>query len=356
LLPVTLLPLLVYKFSNKKIWLFSPKSIRAIINSYLDADLVISKPGGFLYSSGRGISLLVAVYSIVYAQLAHKPIYIFPQSIGPFRHRWEKRLIHWMMERVRILMVREPISYKVVKGIGVKNQKVYLIPDLAFALPDAGYEAGGSWLLKHGKNPQIGLPLLGFTMINWGAQNTNFNLQSEYEDACAKAIRYFVEQIKGNVLLFPQVWGPLSSQDDRIPAHRILEKLADLSSGVMVIDEPISAELLKSIYGRMDLFIGTRMHSNIFALSQGVPVIAIGYLHKTMGIARMVGIEKWVIDIQQTQGNALRDKLAELWPERLVWREKIQHCVPDLIHEAQAAGKMAADDYFDYSKATQHGS
>ena len=356
LLPASLLPLLGYKLFNKKIWIFSPRSIREIINSYLDTDLVISKPGGFLYSSGHGISLLVAAYSIIYAYLARKPVYIFPQSIGPFRCRWERMLIRWLMEKVRILMVREPISYQVIKDIGVKNINLHLIPDIAFAMQDAGHEAGGSWLMQHGINPQNSFPLLGMTMINWGAQNTDFNYQLEYEDACAQAIRYFVEKINGHVLLFPQVWGPLPSQDDRIPAHRTLERLPDLSPRVMAVDKPIPAKLLKSIYGWMELFIGTRMHSNIFALSQGVPIIAIGYLHKTMGIARMVGIEKWVISIQQTQGNVLQEKLAELWPERLLWREKIQRCIPDLIRQADAAGKMVADDYIGNWKMTERGS
>jgi colanic acid/amylovoran biosynthesis protein len=356
LLPATLIPVLGYRFFKRKIWFLSPKSIHGIVDAYLEADLVISKPGGFLYSSGRGISLLVAIYSITYAYLALKPIYIFPQSIGPFKYWWEKRLIKWLLEKVRILMVREPISYQVIKDIGVKNQQVHLIPDLAFTIQDAGREAGANWLNRHGLDSKNNVPLLGITVINWGAQNKDFTLQSEYEEACSKAIRYFVENVKGYVLLFPHVWGPLPSQDDRIPAHRILETLSDISAQVKVVDEPITAELLKSIYGWMEVFIGTRMHSNIFALSQGVPVIAIGYLHKTAGIARMVGIEQWVMAIQQTRGNALRDKLAELWPERQLWREKIRLCIPDLIREADRAGKIVAEDYFGDWKLNKRGS
>jgi colanic acid/amylovoran biosynthesis protein len=355
LLPATLIPLLSQKLFLRKIWLFSPQSIREIVNAYLDADLVVSKPGGFLYSSGRGISLLIAIYSILYAHLAGKPVYILPQSIGPFNHRWEKMLIRWLMERVRILMVREPISLKLIKEIGVKNPNCLLIPDLAFAMDAVGREVGGTWLRQNGFNPNIGLPLLGMTVINWGEQYKKFDFQAEYEAACCTAIRYFVEKINGRVVLFPQVWGPLRSQDDRIPAHRILKNLADISGGVKVVDEPLTAERLKSIYGWMDLFIGTRMHSNIFALSQGVPTIAIGYLHKTEGIAQMVGIEKWVIDIRQINSNLLQEKLIDLWRERPIWRGKIQAIVPKLIQEANEAGKMVAKDYFEYWKIS-HGS
>jgi colanic acid/amylovoran biosynthesis protein len=355
LLPATLLPLLGKKVFDRKIWLLTPKSMREIVNAYLDADLVVSKPGGFLYSSGRGVSLLIAVYSILYAYLAGKPVYMLPQSVGPLKHKWERLVVRWLLERIRIVMVREPISFQLIKDIGVKNKQCYLIPDLAFGLADAGQEAGSDWLRAHGINTQLGFPLLGMTMINWGEQNSQFDQQSEYEMACGNTVRYFVNKINGRVIIFPQVWGPLPSQDDRIPAHRLLARLSDLSGAVTVIDEPVPAELLKSIYGWMDLFIGSRMHSNIFALSKGVPVIAIGYLHKTEGIARMVGIEKWVIEIHQMQGDALQEKLVRLWSERRTWRDRIQQVIPDLVQETERAGKMVANDYFENWKLAKGG-
>jgi colanic acid/amylovoran biosynthesis protein len=355
LLPVSLVPLLSQKLFGRKIWSLSPASIRRIIDAYLDADLVVSKPGGFLYSSGRGINLLIAIYSIIFAHWAGKPVYIFPQSIGPLNHWWELSLLRQLFERVRIVMVREPVSLEFIRDIGLRNPRVYLIPDSAFCLSDAGSEAGNYWLQQHGINPQFGFPLLGMTIINWGAQNRAFDLQLEYESACAVTVKYFVEKINGRVILFPQVYGPLESQDDRIPAHRVLDRISYLTGYVKVIDQPVPAELLKSIYGWMDVFIGTRMHSNIFALSKGVPIVAIGYLHKTEGIARMVGVEKWVIDIRHVKGNVLQEKLAELWSVRQEWKQKIQDKLPSLLEEANKAGKLVADDYFGYWMANKSG-
>lgn len=351
LLPVTLIPLLWMKLFGRKISWLTPAGIRETINAYLDADLVVSKPGGFLYSSGRGISLLVAAYSIIYANWAGKPTYIFPQSIGPLNFPWESNLIRSLLDRVRVVMIREPISLKLINEIGVKNQNVHLIPDSAFCLRDSGPDAGRNWLQARGIHPNQGLPMLGMTTINWGAQNKAFQLQSDYEAACVLAIKYFIEKVNGRVILFPQVYGPLASQDDRIPAHRITDQLPSLSGLIRVIDEPLPAELLKSIYGWMDIFIGTRMHSNIFALSKGVPVVAIGYLHKTEGIARMVGIENWVIDIRKLKGNILQEKLAALWLARQEWRHKIQQKIPNLIIEANEAGVLVANDYYRNWKA-----
>ena len=132
-------------------------------------------------------------------------------------------------------------------------------------------------------------------MINGEAQNPHFRRQVEYEPACASAARRFVELTGGRVIFFPQVCGPTLEQDDRVPARRVAIGLRDLSEAAWVVEEPLSVAALLDIYGQMDLFIGTRMHSNIFALSRDVPVIAIGYQHKTEGIAEMAGLKEWVI-------------------------------------------------------------
>mgnify|MGYP000347195664 CR=1 FL=1 len=69
----------------------------------------------------------------------------------------------------------------------------------------------------------------------------------------------------------------------------------------------------------------------------------------------MVGVERWVIDIQQLHGNVLQEKLAELWLVRQEWRLVIQEKLPILLKEASAAGKMVADDYFGYWKTLKRG-
>jgi len=343
--PATLLPLISRNIFKRNIWLLSPKSIQAVINSYLDANLVISKPGGFLYSSGHGISFFLSIYSILYAYWAGKPVYLFPQSIGPLHYRWEGIILRWMLNRVRMVMVREGISYEFINKLGIRNPRCYLIPDIAFAMPSAGRDAGEAWLQLHGVDPHSEYPFLGMTVFNWEAHDARFESQSRYESVCATTIRYFIENYNGRVILFPQSWGPLVGEDDRITALRIAELLPDINCFVTVVREPIAAELLKSLYGCMDIFIGTRLHSTIFALSEGVPVIAIGYQHKTEGVAKMVGVDKWVVDMQNIQANELIDKMKNLWEERDDWRFRIKKIIPGLVQEASRAGKLVADDY-----------
>jgi len=345
LVPATAVPILSYRFMGRPLFAFTPPGLRELVRAYLSADLIVSKPGGFLYHSGTGLTLLLTVYTMVMGLMAGKPLYIFPQSFGPFAHRWERLLIRKLLAHVRIVMAREPVSLQQLQACGLVHPRCYLVPDLAFAYPAASRSAAEAWLRAQGMRPWNGRPFLGVTLINWGAQNPRFRLQSAYEAAVAAAARHFVGRYKGSVILFHQVRGPLPIQDDRVPARRVAAQLSDLGAAVQVLEGPVPPDLLKALYGMMDIFIGSRMHSNIFALSEGVPVIAIGYQHKTRGIAQIAGLERWVLDIQEVSPQTLIAKLDELWAEREAVREHIRHRLPGLCQQANRAGAIIAADF-----------
>lgn len=345
MLPASLTPVVTQRLFKRAWFGLTPVIWRELMEAYLRADLVVSKPGGFLYSSGRGVTLLVSLYSLALALLAGKALYLFPQSMGPFLFGWECRLLRAVLSRARLVMVREPVSAKQLEQCGLSGQQYKLMPDVAFAFKGAPRAEALAWLKEHGIYPTAGQSLLGMTAINWGWQNPRFTTQAQYENACAAAARYFVNELGGKVVLFPQVTGPLSSQDDRIPARRIAQLAGCKGDTITVIEEAVAPEMLKATYGVMELFIGTRMHSNIFALSQGVPVIAIGYQHKTSGIARMAGIADWVVEIEALDERLMVEKLQRLWVQRQAVSDHIRDVMPAIIQAARQPGEMTAADY-----------
>jgi colanic acid/amylovoran biosynthesis protein len=345
LLPATLLPLLGRRLFGKRALALAPTPLRPLLRVYAQAGLVASAPGGFLYSSGQGLTLLVALYTMFLALAAGKPLYLFPQSYGPFFHGWERRAVRWVLDKARLVLVREEVSLDELQQCGLPPERLRLIPDIALAYPPAPADEARNWLLEQGIDPEGEQPLLGVTMINWEAQNTRFQRQKDYEAAVCAAARYFVEECQGRVLLLPQVTGPFPSQDDRVPAQRVASRLEDLREAVVLIRAALPAGLLKAVYGQLDLLVGSRMHSNIFAVGMGVPVIPIGYQHKTRGIARTLGIEAWVLDIQELDERAVVNKLKELWSRRAEVRKSLQETLLALEREAQMAGVLMAEDY-----------
>lgn len=353
LIPASVLPVLTFRLFGKAVFTLTPTPLRRLIQSYLEADLVVSKPGGFLYSSGLGLTMLITVYTFLLAVCAGKPLYIFPQSIGPLTRRWEHLLLKWVLSKPRVVMVREAHSLEQLRAWGLAHPRCYLLPDMAFTFVSAPRASAEAWLASCGVRRDH--PLLGLSAIDWGAQNLRFGLQAMYETACADAAHFFVRQYGGKAIVFAHSWGPSDSQDDRPVARRIAARLSDLSGSVLLVDWPIAPDLLKAIYGQMDAFVATRAHAAIFALSAGVPTLIIGYQPKAWGIARLLGIEKWIVDIRQISSQALIDLLAALWAERGTVRNRIERVLPALVEQARQPGAIIAADYRGLSEESEHG-
>jgi len=181
-------------------------------------------------------------------------------------------------------------------------------------------------------------------VINWRGHDRHHARPEQYEAAIAVALRAFLQAHGGSAILFPQVCGPSAGEDDRPPSRRIAAQLRGDGLPVVALAAEATPAQLQAAYGQMDLFLGTRLHSNIFALTAGTPVLAIAYQYKTHGVMRMLGLEAWVIDIGQATAEVVSAALEKLWRERAALRAQLQRTLPEIQHRArQAAAWIRAD-------------
>jgi colanic acid/amylovoran biosynthesis protein len=343
----SLLAVAGYRLTRRPWYPFLPAERRVLLQSYFRADMVISAAGNFLYTSGMvGLPFLLALFTIYYGRLAGKPLYTLPQTLGPIRRRWERRLAKAVLSRTRLVLIRDPISEEVWRTWNVQGPRWTMLPDLAFARPcERDTQEALALLEEYGLRSNQGRPWLGVTLIHWGAQSRTFDRQRAYEETIEAAIRDFVTTHAGRAILFAQVQGPTQAEDDREPARRVLARLEDLADQVVLIDRRVTPPVLKATYGQMDLFLGTRLHSNIFALTEGVPVLAIGYQYKTRGVLRLLNLEEWVLDIEAAHREALLPLLHKAWAERENIRAHLQKALPVVREQASRAGALVASDF-----------
>ncbi len=149
----------------------------------------------------------------------------------------------------------------------------------------------------------------------------------------------------GHVFLFTQVLGPSLTEDDSRVARSLLDRMKANSSRITYVDAIQFPSQLMAAYGCMDFVVGTRMHSNIFALCAGVPVIAVGYMSKTRGIMRSLGLEKWTCDIETVNGPDLVTLFRCGWEKRQEIAAYLQTCMPKVRRAAERAGSLIARDW-----------
>lgn len=302
------------------------------------ADVVISCGGGFLLSHGFSVALLQHLVQIKVALDYNKPVVIYSQSIGPFYNRFMQRAAKHILNRVTRIYIREEISKRWLKEIGCNHKDIYVVPDAAFCLCAEQSERVDQ-LFENIKKQHNG-PYIGMTVRDWNFPEVSNKVyhRQKYIESIRTAIKFIEKNYNGKVLLMPQVLGPNPFNDDRIISREILRELSDTNAEL--IDCDLHPRELKYFYSKMDMFIGTRMHSNIFALASEVPTVAINYEHKTKGIMELLQLGEYVLDINDITPENIVHVIEQCWNNRVALKNHLASHIPVVVEQAESPAQF----------------
>ncbi len=308
-------------------WL--PRDAREFVQAITEADLAISCGGGF-WSDNVRRALYLHLYQVILALLVGAPVICLGQTLGPFRSRWRGRLTGWVLDRTDAVVLREHESLPVARAIKIRPDKVWLGADMAFALSAA--VSGSADPSRPGRELQVGVTARAWLFPKSADPRT---AQLEYERELAKAIDLLIERHNCRVTFLPQVIGP-GSDDDRIIEQRILGQLRYRAQAVL-LDEDLSPEELIRYIRNLDFVIATRFHSAIFSMLAQVPVVAIAYEHKTTGIMAHMGLDEWVIPIEDVTATRVTQLFNRLVQDGKEVRAQLQRAVEQECNQAYAS-------------------
>lgn len=275
----------------------------SMLKAFSDADLIISCGGGYMQSFGikHFLTDFIYHYSQLYAaKLMKKRYVIFAQTIGPF-DKWTKKIVKPIIEKASLVLTREPVSYKFVNdNFDCKNN--ILTSDVAFLLESDNLDFDID-------NTKINI---GITIRDWNfpGKPNSVLLKRNYIESIIAFVKHTLENNSRVVFYFmPQCIGP-NSDNDLFIMNEISSVIS--SSRVHFIQTDLTLGQLKGLYGKMNFFIGMRMHSNIFALGADIPCLAISYDRKTDGIMQLFNMTQYVINVEKITEQILTDRFHEL--------------------------------------------
>lgn len=297
-------------------------SKRSTLKALQESDAVFVKGGGFIHAYGKisdGYQMYFSLYMILLAIRLGKPVYILPNSFGPLRDKYARRLATRMLKRCAFISSREKVSYDFLKSLAIDN---YQSPDLGYYLTaPIGHDAS-PLLSDYVKTTR---KILGMTVRPWrfptAASPTK--AYTHYIEELAT----FIQTVTGkdwHVVLFAHTLGPSAHEDDRIAIRDVQNRLTENKKHVSVIeDQNLDCIDMMSLYKGCHCFIGTRFHSVIFSQNQLVPTIAISYGgNKGTGIMTDLGLQQYVVPIDEVSSARLLFMLEQIEIDR---NKVIQH-------------------------------
>ncbi len=316
-----------------------------LFSAYRNAELVVSTPGNIFHTMGLiGWTFIVSAVSIGFAHLLKKPVYVMPQTLGPIRRARERYLLKKLYGRARMIFVRDIQSLRLAEELSLPPERLKYVPDIVFDLSVQTDTAFAMDLLeRHGF--ERGSGAIGVTAINRLVRSLDWRHLDAYYSAMARQLAQMVIKYRVRIYFFPHVTGPTPQENDAVAAREIIKRMQVGQEHAVLLDCTLFPAQLKALYGLMDIFVATRMHSGIFAISMGVPTLFVGYLQKTRGMLESLGLEEWLIEIDDLNESRLREKLEALWLRRDEIRHSLLDLMPRVADKARQVGRAIAEDY-----------
>ncbi len=255
-----------------------------------ESDIIIVCGGGFL--GGKKFDSLEHLYQIYINTKFGKPVYLMGTSIEPIKNNIIKYFTEKVLKRLDYIFAREKITEEYLSQF-IPKENYVLIPDMAFMLKNSNINF--PFINELNKKSNI---LIGITVRNWNFPNAvnKGKAKENYIEQIKRFMEYYIKRKKAIFVFVPQVIVSYASDTDI--AREIKERLSEESKKSFIIrDDDWSPMEIKTLISKFDYFVGTRMHSNIFATSMYIPTLAIAYEKKTNGIMETVEQQNYVLEI-----------------------------------------------------------
>jgi len=298
--------ILATRLLGRRLLSLIPFRSRKPLQRLFGADVIVSKPGGFVYGYDR-VPGPHHLQHLLLASMCGPPVVIYGQSIGPFSAKTWTGVLAFVLRRMTMFFLRDQASMNCcMNALKLDPGKLVLTADEAFR-----FHAKSEAVAYPSHGSPAGLKV-GLTVINWAFPESDSPEQTKqsYLQALEELIIDLRAKYDAEITMFSFLRArPGVAGDDEV-SQSFYDRVGQLGRIELVL--PTDPFAIKAHICKFDIFIGSRMHSNIFALGEGVPVLAIAYQPKTTSIMEMLGLSEFVSDIYSVSGPqliALADRL-----------------------------------------------
>jgi colanic acid/amylovoran biosynthesis protein len=273
---------------------------------------------------------------------------LLPQTYGPFASRHNESTARNLIDGATLAYARDSDSYEMLRNILGKQfdpTRHREGVDLAFGLQaekPKKLEPGLERILSaKDVKPLVGINVSGLLSSRPGAARVRFGLSCDYQEVLARVATALLSTSDADILLVPHVHAPVGHYESDLDAcwaliGAIPERYqAAAKERLTVLTRPHNASQLKWIISQTDWFCGTRMHSTIAAISQGIPACALAYSLKTKGVFDSCGIGDAVADLRQLSTDAAAEKVLWAWSQRARFADILARSTPKVIERSE---------------------
>ena len=247
----------------------------AILRAVRQCDMLISGGGSLLQDVTSSKSIHYYLFIIRLAKLLGKKVFIYSQGIGPIDHAFNRRATARALKKADGIVVRDERSAKLLEQIGLPQERIVITADPVIRMKRPDRTVGREILARAGIKKDDRLT------VGWAIREKNRD--STFVREITECIRWLRENYDAESVLIP-----FHYEEDREVCSVIAERT---NGAAKCLSEKYLSEDMLSIIGNMDVLVGVRLHSMIYAAIMGVPIIGVSYDPKCTAFLNSVGLD-----------------------------------------------------------------
>jgi len=236
-----------------------------------------------------------------------KKFVLFPQSVGPLKKWWTRKLVYHALKNAHLYVGRDKPSYETLLSLGFDKDKVMFVPDVAIQ-QEIGHADIHDYFNDKTKK------IIGITISN--PPHSEMGQKVDFIQEVGSEI----EKLDSNeykILIMPSNYKLHEISADYALCSKLKERLADKFEVAILENRPYFPDEYTSLLAQLEFFVSTRMHVAILATTAYTPTIAINTQHKIMGYMKNINMEHFCVEY------AKLDTIFELSQEITSTREQV---------------------------------
>ncbi|MCK9268256.1 MAG: polysaccharide pyruvyl transferase CsaB [Alkaliphilus sp.] len=299
-------------------------NVRAISrNKYIDlikaikeSDIIISGGGSILQDATSARSLIYYLAIIYLAKMLGKKTMFYGNGFGPITKPFNKKLAKYIVNKVDIITVRDHQSKEEIEALGVKKD-ITVTADVTFSMNLPSDELVRT--IYENENIDTTKQLIGISVRRWHGEDV-------YKEIIASTCESLINKN------YEIVFIPMQYFEDVYISEEIAHMM---NRKPKIIKSEYSPKEMAGIIGGLDLLIGMRLHSLIFAAMAAVPMVGLEYDPKILNFLNLVG--------QESAGrveNLCIFHLRDMIDKVIYKKEKYRHNLIDIRDELRQRAEL----------------
>jgi len=261
------------------------------------------------------------------------PLMLSAVGVGPIASEEAKLCVRSIAEIAAIITVRDQASAEQLIAMGIHPDKIRCTADLVFNLSSSFDDRT---LSANKNNDSL---TIGITLRNWDVGVD----PDVWERQVADGIDCFLE----NHLNFRGIFVPFQNSDDQFlndfGVSRRVSKLLKNSNRVDCILPSTPFSQRAATLAHCDIALGMRLHALIVASMNKVPVVALQYDLKIKNIMAQLGMEDYVLDLNDISGASLTSLLERAYQNRSEISNQLLIATAKLGNQAKRNALLSSD-------------